>query len=132
MYKNLDAFGHAVGACSLSELRPMKVQIKNGAKPCIASARSTGSAQLKFLREKLNLMEERGVVEKVHDSTWSSPVVVVPRPGKPGQFRMVVDLRRLSDREVNSSLPTPNLEIMLAQMNPKAAVFGTFDPRSSR
>lgn len=79
VYSNLDAFGHTSGGCSLSNLKPMKVEVKEGAKPCIASARSMGSAQLKFLREKLALMEERGVIEKVSDSTWSSPVFVVPK-----------------------------------------------------
>lgn len=105
----------------------MKVQIKQGATPCIASARSTGEAQLKFLREKLTLMEERGVVQKVHDSTWSSPAFTVPKPGKPGHFRMVVDLRSLNDKVVKSSIPLPNLENMLTQLNPRAKVFGTFD-----
>ena len=86
VYNHLDAFGHTVGGCSLSELRPMKVQIKKKARPCIASARNMCAAQLKFLREKLALMEERGVVKKVHDSTWSRPGFVEPKPEKPGQF----------------------------------------------
>ena len=124
---NLDAFGHTVGGCSLSNLKPMKVDIKEGATPCIASARSMGHAQLKFLREKLDLMESRGVVQKVTDSTWSSPVFVVPKPGKPGEFRMVVDLRSLNDRVEKTSLPLPNLENMLTHLNPKASIFGTFD-----
>ena len=108
---NLDAFGHTVGGCSLSNLKPMKVDIKEGATPCIASARSMGHAQLKFLREKLDLMESRGVVQKVTDSTWSNPVFVVPKPGKPGEFRMVVDLRSLNDRVEKTSLPLPNLGV---------------------
>lgn len=105
----------------------MKVEIKEGATPCVAAPRSMGHAQLKFLKEKLTLMEQRGVVERVSDSTWSSPVFVVPKPGKSGEYRMVVDLRSLNDRVVKTSLPLPNLENMLTQLNPRASIFGTFD-----
>ena len=127
VFTNVDAFGHTIGGCSLSSLKPMQVEIKKGATPCAASARSMGHAQLKFLREKLKLMEDRGVIEKVADSTWSSPVFVVPKQGKPGEFRMVVDLRSLNDRVVKTSLPLPNLENMLTQLNPESKIFGTFD-----
>ena len=127
VFSNLDAFGHTVGGCSLRYLEPMKVEIKAGAEPCSAQARSMGHAQLKFLREKLDLMEERGVIERVTDSTWSSPVFVVPKQGKPGEFRMVVDLRSLNDKVVKTSLPLPNLENMLTQLDPKSKIFGTFD-----
>lgn len=63
----------------------------------------------------------------MNDSTWSSPVYVVPKPGKPGEFRMVVDLRALNQKVLKTTLPMPNLENMLQRLNTRSRFFGAFD-----
>lgn len=94
--KHINAFGDSLGGCILSGLTPMDVTLKQAVEPCISKARNLGTAAEKYLSEKLKTLEDIGVITPVKDSTWSSAVFVVAKPGKPGEFRMVIDLRPLN------------------------------------
>ena len=126
VHRHLDAFGDTLHGCHLSKLTPMDVTLKPDATPCIARARTFGPAAEAYLNEKLRTLEQIGVITPVKDANWSSAVFVVPKQNKPGEFRMVIDLRPLNSRVLPTALPMPNLESCLRAVT-KAKCFGCFD-----
>ena len=124
--EHIDAFGYSIGGCSLSDLTPLDVQLKPGAVPCVAKARHLGPAQTEYLKERLGMLEQLGILTRIKDSNWSSAVFVVPKPGSPGKFRMVIDLRPLNSRVLPTALPMPNLEAQFLYLK-GATCFGIFD-----
>jgi len=41
----------------------------------------------------VQMLEKNGFVRKNPSTRWSSPVLIVPKPGKRDEFRMTVDCR---------------------------------------
>ena len=78
-----------------------------------------------FVRNKLQGLEELGMVYQAKNPTYGSPAFAVDKKG-PKMFRMVLDLRRLNKWTVKSSLAMPNLEEQEARCT-KGKVFGSFD-----
>ena len=44
------------------------------------------------------------------NSAWEARAFVVPKPGRPGEFRMVVDYRHLNQMTGDVCHPIPNIE----------------------
>lgn len=72
---------------------PLKVQLVPNARPQKVRMRSYPHHALQFLQKTVQEMEKYGLLYKNDNSVWAAPVGVIPKPGKPGKFRMIVDLR---------------------------------------
>jgi hypothetical protein len=44
-------------------------------------------------KKHVKILEKNGFIRKNPSSRWSSPVLIVPKPGKRDEFRMTVDCR---------------------------------------
>lgn len=69
----------------------------------------------KQLCEELDRMISLGVIEEASISPWSSPVVVVRKPGK---IRMCLDSRRLNAVTEKDAYPIPNVDGILSRLPP--------------
>ena len=58
------------------------ITLQEQAKPVYRKARPVPYALKKPLETKLDSLEQQGILEKVEHSSWATPVVLVPKPGK--------------------------------------------------
>ena len=107
-----DVFAVNFEECSISDLSPIKPQLKPGATPCRSKPRRMSIEHLKWLRAHVQQMERRDMLKRTLNPVWGIPVFVVPKPGGKG-LRMVADFRALNSRSLPSTLPMPLLEQLL-------------------
>eukprot|EP00924_Labyrinthula_sp_SR-Ha-C_P014048 augustus_masked-scaffold_56-processed-gene-0.3-mRNA-1 protein AED:1.00 eAED:1.00 QI:0/-1/0/0/-1/1/1/0/411 len=58
---------------------------------------------------------------------FSSPVMMLPKPRKPTEYRMVVDLRKVNKNCLPTGLGLPDLEAQLGWLKGNECWFGSFD-----
>jgi hypothetical protein len=107
------AFGNKMDIAHAAKVEPMRTQLRNGAIPFRARLRQYTSAQRAFLSETLEDMLAKGLVKKTNNARWAAPVMVVDKPGKPGEFRMVVDLRYVNHWTIPIQYPMPDVDATL-------------------
>lgn len=91
-------------------------QIDTGdAKPIKQRYYPISPAVEKQLTGELDRMLSLGVIEEAPSSPWSSPVVVVIKPGK---VRMCLDSRRLNSVTKKDAYPIPNIDGILSRLPP--------------
>ena len=124
--QHYNAFGQDQRLCQLTNLTPMRVELKSeDIEPCRAAPRALGARQMTFLREKISILVEIGMLIPDPDPTFSSACFVVPKP-MVDSFRLVVDMRPLNKLVKRSALPMPNLEAQIGMLS-GAKFFGVFD-----
>ena len=68
-------------------------------------------------------MLQVGVIEESH-SAWSSPVVLVPKPG--GTYRFCNDFRKLNEVSAFDEYPMPRVDELIGRLDP-ARFISTLD-----
>ena len=122
----INAFGCESSKVQMSNLHPITVTLYPDAPgEIMANPICQGTQQREFIRNKLQGLEELGMVYQAKNPTYGSPAFAVDKKG-PKRFRMVLDLRRLNKWTVKSPLAMPNLEEQVARCT-KGKYFGSFD-----
>lgn len=80
---------------------------------------SVSPAIQKYICEELKPMLSLGVIEETQ-SPWSSPVVLVSKPGK---NRFLLDSRKVNSVTVKNAYPLPRLEGMLSRLQETSFIF---------
>ncbi|KAL2089206.1 hypothetical protein ACEWY4_016105 [Coilia grayii] len=75
------------------------------------------------LQEELEVMQRLGVIER-SNSSWSSPVVLVPK--KDGSLRFCIDFRQVNAQSQFDAYPMPRLEDLIERLG-KAQYITTLD-----
>ena len=88
-------------------------------------SRKMAPAELEACRKQLQELLDKGYIEP-SASPFGSPVLMVPKPGKPNELRMVIDYRALNELTVNDKFPLPDVQAMMDQLQGKK-VFSTLD-----
>ena len=103
-------FAAKMGLESPARIAPLQVQLRPGARPLKTKLRSYSPAATNFLQDTIREMERMGLVYRNDNARWVAPVMVVPKPGKPGEFRLVVDLRWINHNTEPIQYGMPILE----------------------
>lgn len=83
----------------------------------------------KVTKELLEL-KRNDVIERVEGPTpWVSPIVVVPKPKRPGEVRICVDMRQANKAIMRERHPSPTVDDIVQKLN-NARVFSKIDLRS--
>ena len=111
MWKNKEVFSrnkHDIGkGCNFFEA---EIQLKEGYEPQWVPCRPTPYKQREALNKELQRMINAGVVEDCNEpSNWQSPVFLVKKPGKPGEWRWILDARKINGQSVPDNYPLPNI-----------------------
>ncbi|KAK7111230.1 hypothetical protein V1264_010901 [Littorina saxatilis] len=84
----------------------------------------------KKVEEELQRLENLDIIEKVDGPTpWVSPIVVVPKPKKPDEIRICVDMRMPNRAIKRTRHIMPTIDDILMQLN-QATVFSKLDLNS--
>ena len=90
-------------------------------------SRRMSPQELAVVREQLAELLELGMIQP-SASPFGAAVMVIPKPGQPGKFRMVIDYRRLNSLTVPDKYPLPDIGELLDDIGSKGYRYWcTFD-----
>jgi hypothetical protein len=121
-----DIWRVSLSADGLAKVTPLKVHLKPDAVPRRAKARRYAPKHLDFMRKQIKLFEEMGYICRNLQSQWRSPVLIVPKPKLPNEFRMTVDTRYPNSQLVSIAGCSSILEVILQHLK-LASVFANLD-----
>ncbi len=90
-----DVFRLELGRDPLVDMPPLRVNLRNNAKPVRCKARRYGPKQRAFMELHVDQLEKTGVVYKNTRSRWCSPPLIARNP-EANEFRMIVDVRAVN------------------------------------
>ena len=77
------------------------------------------------MKNKLNNLLDRGIIEKVEGPTeWLSPLVVIPKPNN--DIRICMEMQEANTAVLQERFPLPNIDQTLEEMN-GAKIFSKLD-----
>ena len=94
---------------------PLSVSISQDAKPIRKSPYSIHPRYEQPLRKELEMMQKEGIIRE-SNSAWSAPAIVIPKPNRPGDIRLVVDFREVNKLIQKDSHPLPRMDRCLDQV----------------
>eukprot|EP00924_Labyrinthula_sp_SR-Ha-C_P001815 snap_masked-scaffold_91-processed-gene-0.38-mRNA-1 protein AED:0.44 eAED:0.45 QI:0/-1/0/1/-1/1/1/0/2328 len=127
MVRNKDAFAFKEAKCDFNLLTPMQVKIKSDCESFTAKPYPMKKQVLEELKIKIQELLDMGMVYREPNPFFSSPVMILPKPKRPTDFRMVVDLRRVNKNCLPTGLGLPDLEAQLGWLKGNEEWFGSFD-----
>ncbi len=111
----------ALGATSLTE---HNIKIKPGTRPIYIPAYRLLHSQRQVVSEQIEEMLEQGVIQH-STSPWNSPLFLVPK--KDGQFRPVIDFRKVSEVIEDDRYFLPVLSDLLMNLGQGNTIFSCLD-----
>ena len=90
--ENRDVFRVKLSADETAKVPPLRIKVKQGARPYRAPQRRYAAQQRIFLAETVKKLEQIGAIYKNPNSKWASPALAVSKQGGK-DFRFTVDLR---------------------------------------
>lgn len=90
-----------------------RIKVRENAQPLFHKARPVPFSLKDEVTKELNKLEQKGIIEKIENSEWAAPIVVVPKPNK--SIRLCGDYKVTVNREISEEqYPIPNTEDMFA------------------
>ena len=108
-YANLAAFGLKQSLVQLSSLEPMELTLKPGCEPVIMAPHPLSSVKKEAMRQKLQSLNARGMIERDLHPKFVSPAFI-----RRGKWRLVIDMRKLNEM-IEPIVPNlPSIEMQLS------------------
>jgi hypothetical protein len=120
-----DVFRLELGRDPPVNMPPLRVKLRDDAKPVRCKARRYGPGQRAFMDSHVEQLEKAGLVYKNTRSRWCSPPLIVRKP-EANAFRMTVDVRAVNAQTERMVWPMPMLEVVLDHLA-GASVFFSLD-----
>ncbi|OUV17952.1 MAG: hypothetical protein CBC46_01930, partial [Verrucomicrobiaceae bacterium TMED86] len=109
------------------EPAPIRLQEEWDGRAPYERSRRMSPQELEVVREQLAELLELGMIQP-SASPFGAAVMVIPKPGQPGKFRMVIDYRRLNALTVPDKWPLPDIGELLDDVGGKGHRYWcTFD-----
>ena len=110
-----DIFSDTDGKIGHYKGEPLKVSIPGDVRPIRKSPYSIHPKYEIPLRAELELLQKEGIIRE-SKSAWSAPAIVIPKPNRPGNIRLVVDYREVNKLIEKDSHPLPRMDRCLDQV----------------
>lgn len=94
----------------------VEIPIKDNVKAVQQPYRRIPAPLEKAVDAKIEELLSKDIIEKVDSSNWISPLVVVPKPDKPGEIRVCVDMKRANEAVARENHPLPIMEDFLPEL----------------
>jgi hypothetical protein len=123
-----DIFRVELGNDPAANMTPMEVSFKEGARNISWASYNLKYTQeeLKWLKNHLETLEKYGFVYRNPHAKYASPALVGSKPGKPGEFRLCVDVKRPNSLVSSTHWPMPHIDVLLRKLN-KSSVYAKLD-----
>ena len=96
----------------------IRLHVDESVKPVSQPHRRIPFHVRKQVEKELEKLEKLDIIEKVNGPTpWVSPIVVAPKPKKPGEIRLCVDMRRANTAIQRERHVTPTIDDMILDLN---------------
>jgi hypothetical protein len=99
------------------KLEPAYIRLRedwNGTPPFERSRRMSPLGA-EVCRQQLQELLEKGMIEP-SSSPFGAAVMIIPKPGKPGRYRMVIDYRKLNALTTADRYPLPDIQEILSDV----------------
>jgi hypothetical protein len=97
---------------------PVRIHVDETVKPIALPHRRIPFHVRKPVEKKLEQLENEGIVERTEGPTpWVSPIVVVPKPHKPNEIRICVDIRALNKAIIRERHIIPTIDDVVHDLN---------------
>ena len=108
----------------------VKLHIDEIVKPSAQQHRRIPFHIRKKVEDELNLLLEKGIIERIEGPTpWMSPIVTPVKPKEPDKVRICVDMRQANKAILRERHVTPTLEDIISDLN-GAKKFSKLDLRA--
>eukprot|EP00924_Labyrinthula_sp_SR-Ha-C_P015340 snap_masked-scaffold_87-processed-gene-0.0-mRNA-1 protein AED:0.48 eAED:0.48 QI:0/-1/0/1/-1/1/1/0/1690 len=121
------AFAFKEAKCEFNNLTPMRVEINPSSSTFVSKPYPVKKLILEELKKKIQELTDMGMIYREPNPFFSSPVMMLPKPRKPTEYRMVVDLRKVNKNCLPTGLGLPDLEAQLGWLKGNECWFGSFD-----
>ncbi len=101
-----------------------ELPLKSGTKPVYIPAYKLPHSQRQVVDEQIDDMLQQGVIQP-SKSPWNSPLFLVPK--KDGQFRPVIDLRKVNEVTEDDRFPLPVLSNLLMSLGDGNKFFSSLE-----
>ena len=98
-----------------SKMAPFQIRVQDGAKPLKIKPRGYSPKALEVLHKTIMELQRRGLIYLNKNSRWAAPVLMIPKPGKPGEYRCCVDLKYINHVTIPIQWAMPDLENIIRQ-----------------
>ena len=106
------------------------INIGNYARPVKKAPYRVNPKHTDLLDREISTLLEQGVVEESYGD-WASPGLVVLKPGRPGEIRLVVDYRAVNKLVQKDAHPLPRMDDAFANVaSKKPRYFSSLDLQS--
>ena len=92
---------------------PIDLELKPGASPQFVKPYPVPWAKEERLKEQLDELQACGVIAEGEPADWNSPVLLIPKPGSPGEERIVQDMRSINQCLLPKKFVFPNIDEFL-------------------
>jgi len=90
---------------------PIRIHVDESVRPVAQPHRRIPFHVRKQAEDKLRQLENEDIIERAEGPTsWVSPIVVVPKPSKPNEIRICVDMRSLNQAIIRDRHVIPTIE----------------------
>ncbi len=96
-----------------NKLAPINLELKEGTKPVVLNMGRINPEREKIVEEKVNELNERGLIEE-GTGEWRSRMVLVKKPD--GSWRTCIDYRKLNEALIPDSYPMPRIDEILDKL----------------
>ena len=97
---------------------PVRLHVDKPIKPVAQRHRCIPFHIRKQVEEKLRQLENEGIIERAEGQTpWVSPIVVVPKPQKPNEIRIRVDMWSLNKAIIRERYIIPTIDDVVSDLN---------------
>ncbi len=110
-----DVFRLRFGHDEPAKFEPMKVRLKPGSVPQRVRNRPYSEEHMEKMKEILDDLEEHKLIFRNNSSRWAASVQMIAKPGRPGDYRLCIDLRYINSCTVPIQNSMPILEDVLKQ-----------------
>lgn len=97
---------------------PARIHVDESVKPVAQPHRRVPFHVRKQVEEKLKQLENDDIIERVEGPTpWLSPIIVAPKPNKPNEIRICVDMRSLNKAIIRERHIIPTIDDVVSDLN---------------
>ena len=97
---------------------PVRIHVDESVRPVAQPHRRIPFHVRKQVEDKLKELENEDIIERAEGPTpWVSPIVVVPKPSKPNEIRICVDMRSLNKAIIRERHVIPTIDDVVSDLN---------------